>query len=364
MTDEAQTCRADESSPGALASALASELPLHIVALAVLIATFAVLQANGASVASADLKTNVLLYLACGSCFGVISLVRLLRKHRPEEPISFVRTRLSVALRSWRLVAAAPTAVILIVLMPYVSVLKTMVPVINPYSWDDILIAADRALFLGVDPWRVLQPIVGHPPVTAGLAFLYQAWLLVLYGGTAWLAFSRTARPIRRQYLLAYVLIWFLLGFVMATTLSSVGPCFVNPILGDPRFDAQMAYLRSADEQIPVMTLYVQDLLLDRYHTGSRLLGSGITAMPSMHVAFACLFWLAVRRVSARGGQLAFAFLVTIWVASVHLAYHYAIDGLIAVMATVAIWNASQAAFAAWDSHLARRAPGEAVPAF
>ena len=70
--------------------------------------------------------------------------------------------------------------------------------------------------------------------------------------------------------------------------------------------------------------------------------GSGITAMPSMHVALAWLFYLLVReRIKARlirGG--AFAFVLVTWFASVHLAWHYAVDGLVGILAVSAIWLA------------------------
>ena len=142
----------------------------------------------------------------------------------------------------------------------------------------------------------------------------------------------------------------------MATIFASVGPCFLEPIKGDPHFAAQMAYLESANEQVPILTLHVQDLLLEWYRAGDRGLGSGITAMPSMHVAMAMLFWLAVRRVSPVAGKLFGAFFVTIWIASVHLGYHYAVDGLVSVIATYAIWRFASWAIDRWDAQTAHMA--------
>jgi hypothetical protein len=127
----------------------------------------------------------------------------------------------------------------------------------------------------------------------------------------------------------------------------------MGPIFGDTTFDAHMVYLRAANEQFPVLTLHVQDLLLQWYHQGERGLGSGITAMPSMHVAMAQLTWLGMRRVSRAAGWWFFAFFVVIWIGSVHLAYHYAVDGLVSVIATTAIWWASGALLRAWDRRLA-----------
>jgi hypothetical protein len=127
-------------------------------------------------------------------------------------------------------------------------------------------------------------------------------------------------------------------------------------MLGDPRFDAQMAYLNAANETVPVMTLRVQAMLLEWFAASEDGLGSGITAMPSMHCAIAFLYWIAVRRISARWGAFFAVFFVITWLSSVHLAYHYAVDGLVSLVAVAALWQASGAAIAAWDRWLEGRA--------
>jgi hypothetical protein len=60
-----------------------------------------------------------------------------------------------------------------------------------------------------------------------------------------------------------------------------------------------------------------------------------------MHVSMALLFALSiskVSKVSRVAGACAWIFVGTIFVASVHLAYHYAVDGYVAAAATLAIW--------------------------
>jgi len=42
------------------------------------------------------------------------------------------------------------------------------------------------------------------------------------------------------------------------------------------------------------------------------------------------------------------------WISSVHLAYHYAVDGLVSLIAVAAIWAVSERIIAAWDALLAR----------
>ncbi len=195
----------------------------------------------------------------------------------------------------------------------------------------------------------MLQPVLGYPLVTAFLALLYQLWMLLIYPGCLYFAFFHVDRTVRRRFFLGFVLSWTLIGGAMATALASVGPCFLEPLLGNPHFADQMAYLYSANDKLPVMTITVQEMLLDWFHEDSRGLGSGITAMPSMHVAMAFLFWLAIRQVSKKAGWFFFAFFVAILIGSVHLAYHYAVDGLVSVAVVSAIWWASKPLFAWWD---------------
>src|SRR5690606_34613201 len=130
--------------------------------------------------------------------------------------------------------------------------------------------------------------------------------------GGIWFCFFVEDRDVRTRYLIAYLSCWTLLGVVMATALASVGPCFLAPMLGDTRFVEQMEYLRQADTHFPIMVLEVQDQLIAWHQSGNEGLGRGISAMPSMHVSLAFLFFLAMRRVSKRAGYFFGVFFVAI----------------------------------------------------
>ena len=328
---------------------LLADAPIYLVATVLLTFCFAVFAAYDIGVSPLLFTTNARIYAVVAFAMAVADVSWLLWRNRPRSPTAFL---IDIYLRRAAdpaFLARLPLFAIAIVFMPFFSKMKSMIPLFNDFEWDATFIALDRTLFLGNDAWQVLQPVFGYPWVTAALAGLYHAWMLLIYMGTLFFLFYPPAAKVVRQYFLGFILIWTLIGGGLATLLASVGPCFVGPILGDATFDAQMAYLRAADAQVPVLTVNVQDLLLEWYHAGDRGLGSGITAMPSMHVAMAFLFWLGIRRVSRTAGWIFFAFFALIWLGSVHLAYHYAVDGLVSVLATLLIWEASGAVLRAWD---------------
>lgn len=100
-----------------------------------------------------------------------------------------------------------------------------------------------------------------------------------------------------------------------------------------------MHYLRDADKVIPVMALQVQDTLWQDYaqHSGTNALS--ISAMPSMHVASSVLLALLGWRLNRAAGIALTAFAVLIQVGSVHLGWHYAIDGYAGALGAWLIWT-------------------------
>jgi hypothetical protein len=65
-----------------------------------------------------------------------------------------------------------------------------------------------------------------------------------------------------------------------------------------------MSYLRSVNELYPIWALPTQDMLWANYDSNSTGLGSGISAMPSLHVALATLNALLLSRLSRTAGIL------------------------------------------------------------
>lgn len=331
-----------------------SEIPVMFIGLLLFAICIGLLISKGVYPTLEGIFANLRLFVLFVIVIAAFDAAIQLYRHRPQSPIDYVKARYFNSQARTIFAAGAPMLTVAIVLLPYFSKMKAAIPLFQDYTWDTTFARWDRAIFFGNDAWQVLQPLLGFPIVTAFLALLYHLWFLLLYPGVLFFAFAKVDGAVRRQFFLSYVLSWTLIGGLMATLLASVGPCFVGPILGDPTFDEQMAYLETANESYPVMVLKVQTMLLERFATAQDGLGSGITAMPSMHCAIAFLYWIAMRRLSARWGAFFGVFFFVTWLSSVHLAYHYAVDGLVSLLAVAAIWAGSQRVIAAWDTWLKR----------
>ena len=61
--------------------------------------------------------------------------------------------------------------------------------------------------------------------------------------------------------------------------------------------------------------------------------------MPSVHNALAVLFALAAFRLNRTAGWALAAYAGLIWLGSVHLGWHYAVDGLVAAALTAGLWR-------------------------
>ena len=80
-------------------------------------------------------------------------------------------------------------------------------------------------------------------------------------------------------------------------------------------------------------------MLLSSYISASPGVGGGISAAPSMHVSVATLNALFLSRYGKAPSILAWGYCLVIFLGSVHLGWHYAVDGYIAFGMTLLIWK-------------------------
>lgn len=213
---------------------------------------------------------------------------------------------------------------------------KQLIPVIHPFAWDAEFAELDRLLH-GAQPWQILHPILGHPQITNALSLVYSYWIFLMLG--AWVVWALVEHPQRMRFLISYALCWILLGTVAATALSSAGPMFYAELTGDTTiYGDLMAYLRATHEDVGLFSIVIRDELWNAYTTGVRTGGTGISAMPSLHVAIVTLCAISSWYVSWRVGLATTFYAVVIFLGSIHLGWHYAVDGYASMIAVGAIW--------------------------
>lgn len=269
---------------------------------------------------------------------GIVVIGR--RSARPARAI----VRLAYRRRYW-FARGFLFASLLVPLAVAFTAFKRNIPNVVPYYADPWFIEADRLLFLGHDPWRVTHALFG-PTATWFLDRVYLMWFPASALLLGCFLFTRDHR-FQLQGLLAYVLTWFVLGAILATAFASVGPVYYQAFYGSDQFAPLVASLKGH-----LFAPNIQARLLHSF--GGTFIGSGISAMPSLHVAMAFLLFLASPR---RLRLLAGGYVCLIWVASVHLGWHYAVDGLLSVVVVAAIWRATGAFVDRLDNRVKTRAP-------
>ncbi len=237
-----------------------------------------------------------------------------------------------------RLAWIAVTALLIPLFLNTYGSWKGMIPALHPFSFDRILTEADRVLHGGRLPWAHLQPLLGQPAVTRTLDVLYILWLPLNAGILVWQGWSSRG-GIRARFFLSYVLVYIILGTGAAIALSSAGPCYYAAVTGQPSpYAPLMDYLVSLDAEQPLFAVRVQRTLWENYAAGLGMPFVGISAMPSVHVAVAVLFAVVGWRTAPWLGAVLTLYAGVVLVGSVHLGWHYAVDGYLSIAGALVIW--------------------------
>lgn len=286
------------------------------------------------------------------------ALTLKIARRRLPDPLSVV-WRMTRMHRHW-LGRALLVLYLSIPLISATTAIKRAIPRLNPYFADAWLVEADRALLFGHDAWQITHTVIG-PLGTAAFDRLYVAWFVLTPVMLAWFAFTSDTR-FQLRGMIALSLVAAVLGNFVAIAGASVGPCFYHLYFPDSPFAPLFAQLDSADALYGVKALTIMSYLEGL--RGQEVFGSGISALPSLHVGIAFLFVLVCReRCAGRWpGRLAGAYFAAIAVGSVHLGWHYASDGIVAVAGTALIWRAS-AVFVAWIETRTHRRGAASPPA-
>lgn len=219
------------------------------------------------------------------------------------------------------------------------TAVKNVLPVWQGgFPYDRLHADIDKALHFGADPWRWLYAFGGHDLVRVAVEWNYTTLYFVLcFGGLFFVVTSPAARSVRNRYLFEFMLVWIVVGNLLAGLFLSAGPAFYGFVTGDQvRFAEQLQFIAKGLGN-PSSAARLQAYLWDLYATRQFGFASGISAFPSVHVGLVMMNALFLKDRDWRLGAIGFGYVALIMASSVYLGWHYAIDGYVAVVVVLGL---------------------------
>ncbi|MBN2741145.1 MAG: phosphatase PAP2 family protein [Rhodobacteraceae bacterium] len=234
------------------------------------------------------------------------------------------------------------------------ALVKNRMSLVEPFWADNALTKIDLMLHFGHTPRDLLLWL--SPEHTSRLLGLYfNTWVFLASFLPVLLVAFDNDKARRRTFTILWMLCWVGLGNVLALMVMSYGPIFTDLFPGGPA-DAHRGALALVQRE-DARSLLATKMSLWRAYTGeSEMLGSGISAFPSVHVGMAMVIGLYIARLgrdlSQRltlkpifatvllWGARAFSVLyVTFYaVLSVYLGWHYAVDGYVSIVVILGLY--------------------------
>jgi hypothetical protein len=180
------------------------------------------------------------------------------------------------------------------------------------FSADPLLADIDRFIF-GADPWRLLEWF-NHDKLSI---IYHRGWFL-------WLAFvlyyllKLPPTADKDRLIVSYIVLWSIFGPLVHLAFPAAGPVFYDDLGLGSRF--------SELDQSP-RSIAVANYLWGGYVTKTFNPAGGISAMPSLHLA--TMFWSIIAVRKTRWFWFSIAFTTYIFVGSIVIGWHYAIDGIV-----------------------------------
>lgn len=217
------------------------------------------------------------------------------------------------------------------------TVLKNVMSFIAPYFADRFMANVDKAIHFGVDPWVIAHWMGDYLPTNLMIYSYLTIWALPAFALPVIIALTDGDRARMLRTLILYAVAWVFVGNVLAFSGLSVGPVFYDRLVGGERFaDLTVALVESgvASSGIGI----TQKALWEIYAGHSVLIGSGISAFPSVHVAIATVAAIYMSERSKWLVPVAVTFVFFTLYLSVFTGYHYAVDGYASIIVIFAVW--------------------------
>jgi hypothetical protein len=216
---------------------------------------------------------------------------------------------------------------------------KILLNDVLPFAWDQRLMELGKQLHFGQHPWQWLD--IQTPLVTRFLELAYAFWGVLLVTVPFAVALRQPDCTARSRFLISMLLVFVLLGNLLAGGFMSAGP-FWFEFIGDSRSDyaGLFAYLTQIGTEGEFSALSFQRYLWQAHIQDATHLGSGISAFPSIHVAVATLYALFAWRLGRVARTTALLYLAVIMVGAIHLGWHYALDCYAGLLGAAIIYGA------------------------
>lgn len=253
-----------------------------------------------------------------------------LAKERPADPLRQIGSHSPQALLS--MLDRSLLFLTIPLFWSYFAPVKAMIPAVSGFWADPYLAATDRFIFLGADPSALTHRLFGTL-ATRVVDVIYASWLPVILI-LAFLIAVRGDERSRARFYAGWGLIWLLLGIGGAFALGSAGPIF-GTRLGFG-FEGLSERLHEINQAKPLIAIMASDTLWANYQSGHTEIGNGISAAPSLHCAIA--FFMALLARGTKLFPLAAIYAAIIWIGSVHLGWHYFVDGLLSLAGVLLLW--------------------------
>lgn len=191
---------------------------------------------------------------------------------------------------------------------------KPLLNYLVPFWADPHMAAFDRAIFQ-TDPWKLVSWL-NHWAVAP---IYHRGWfaLMIL---TLLLVLAKPSSRVRSALLLSYFILWSVAGPVVHIALPTAGPVFYERL----GYGSDFTNIPLTDEMTRM-----GDYLWAIYSERSFGPGAGISAMPSLHIATTTWCVLAFAYLYKRWVLPIGAFGFLIFMMSVSLGWHYAVDGIV-----------------------------------
>ena len=224
---------------------------------------------------------------------------------------------------------------------------KPLLNYLVPFWADPLLADLDYYLFLGNDPSSLLGWLNSMPTAI----FYHRAWFALMVM-TLLMVLSRPPSVEKSSIMVSYFVLWSLAGPLIHLLLPAAGPVFFHNLGYGDRFTGI-----PVPEEMAKMSSYLWTV-----YSGSQFApGSGISAMPSMHIATTAWMVIAVHVLARRWSAAMMAIGLLIFVLSISLGWHYAVDGIVGAAAAVGCYLAARRIYGASGS-AARWRSGAAAP--